>query len=126
MNTYIVHDGRLVADPETIVLKDGKYLIKVRIADNQVGKKDDKRPARFVTLKGFGVQGEQLSKLSKGDVISVVGSLTLEAFEDKTGVKRTADVMVVDKFRVQQSKSFFGDAPKGKEESSLDDLFGAP
>jgi single-stranded DNA-binding protein len=126
MNTYIIHDARLVAEPKVITLKDNKVLTKVRLADNPPGKKDDKRPARFVTAKSFGKQGEALAKLSKGDVISVSGDLAIEAYQDKEGNTKTEDVLILGKFRVQKSESFFaeGNTKPDPEDASLDDLFG--
>lgn len=125
MNTTTILDARVVQEPKVISLKEGKSLTKLRLADNPPGKKDDKRPARFVTGKSFGKQGEALAKLSKGDVIAVSGSLQIEEYEKKDGTKATDDVLMIDRFRVVKSESFYGDGPaKPKEDESLDDLFG--
>lgn len=129
MNNYTILDARLVGEPKSVKLRDGKSLVKVRVADNPPGKRDDKRPARFVTCKSFGKQGEALARLSKGDVISVHGALGIEKYEQKDGTEGTDDVMIVQGFRVQKSESFFAEGEAKTKEpdpdgESLDDLFG--
>jgi len=123
VNSYDLMDGRAVANAELITLKDGKKLGKVRLADNPAGKKDDKRPARFLTAKAFGTQGEALSRLSQGDVISAVGELILEKYTDKDGNERTADVLMISKFRVHKSESFFAKKEGPSDEADVAGLF---
>jgi single-stranded DNA-binding protein len=131
MNTYVIHDARLVAEPKTKDVK-GKTLTTIRVADNPSGPKksdeDKKRsPARFLTIKAWEKQGDLLAKLSKGDVITASGELTIEAFpskEDKT-VYVTDDVLKLQSFRVQKSESFYGraaDAPDEGTDKPVDDI----
>lgn len=123
MNNYTIFDARLVADAEKVDLKSDKTLTKCRVADNNVGKKDDSRPARFVSCKAFGAQAEAMAKLSKGDVITVSGQLQIEAYDAKDGTKKQQDVLMVNSFRVHKSETFFGEK-KEPEGESLDALFG--
>lgn len=114
MNAYTLMDGRLTADPEVVELRGDKKLTKLRLADNQPGKKDPNRPARFVTAKLFGAQGEAAARLSKGDTISATGQLAIEAYDAKDGTRKSQDVMMVDRFRVLSSDSFFAERGETK------------
>lgn len=105
-NTYIIHDARLVADPELVTLPNGDTLVAMRLADNPPHAKNDKRPARFVKAKAFGKLGESAMKLKQKDVISVVGELEIEAYGED--LAKRADTMRITSFRVQKSESFYG------------------
>lgn len=105
-NTYVLHDARLVADPETITLPSGDSLVNMRLADNPPHGKDDKRPPRFVKGKVFGKLAESAAKLTKGDIITVSGELGIEAYGED--LAKRADVMRINTFRVQKSESFYG------------------
>lgn len=118
MNNYVILDARLVADPEVITPKSGDKFTKARVADNPPGKKDPAHPSRFVTLKAWGKQGENLAKLSKLDVITPTGELGVEVYTDKQGVEQRVDVMRLNGFRVQKSQTFF--EPSAETDQSAD------
>lgn len=121
MNVKVILDARVVADPERVSLKSGKALTKVRLADNPPGKPDKSRPAKFVTGKAFGAQADAIARLSKGDVITVVGNEVLEAYTAKDGTEKTAEVLNIQSFRVQKSETFFGEKTEKTEEPGSDD-----
>lgn len=131
MNTYTIFDARLVSEPKTKVIKtkDGtRNLTTLRVADNQQGKRSDedktKSPARFVTIKGWDKQGDLLAKLSKNDVITASGELTIESYENKEKVRVNDDVLKLQSFRVQKSDSFYGrEAPEAEgTDKPVDDI----
>jgi single-stranded DNA-binding protein len=125
MNTYTIHDARLVADAESNVSRDGATKItSFRVADNQPGPKNDDKPARFVKCKIFGARGEQASKLSKGDVVSVTGELRVEKWTDKTGTERFTDVLAVDRYKVHKSETFYGRSQPSGKETDVAAMFG--
>lgn len=109
MNSYTILNARLVAAPKSLKL-GGKSFTELRVADNPMKRKDKNGKdlkGRFVTLKFWEFQAELAAKLSSGDVIVPTGELTIETFTDKTGAERDKDVMVVTRFIVSKSESFY-------------------
>lgn len=110
MNTYVIHNARLTADPETKTFGE-RMLTELRVADNPMRKtnsKGEEIPARFVTLKVWGKQAEGAAKLSKGDVIVATGTLGLEQYTNKQGQLVSKDVVDVSGYTVAQSETFYG------------------
>jgi single-stranded DNA-binding protein len=105
-NTIIVHDARVVSSEPFVRGEGNSQVTKLRFADNPA-KKTDRNPARFFNGEAWGKLGEQLTKLSKGDVISITGELKLDKYTDKKGVERQDDLITIISFRVQKSESFF-------------------
>ena len=105
-NTYVIHDARLVADPESVTLPSGEMLVSMRLADNPPHKADPKKPARFVKAKVFGKLAESAMKLRAKDVITATGELGVEKFGED--LNKTADVMKINSFRVHKSETFYG------------------
>jgi single-stranded DNA-binding protein len=121
MNTYIIHDARLVADPKRLNL-GGKDACEIRVADNPMRKetsKGKKIPSRFVTILAWEGQANLMAKLSKSDVISVAGELGVEEYTDKEGATVHKDVMRVTNFKVHKSESFW--AAGGTPEPTADE-----
>lgn len=105
MSIIVIPQARLVADPSHRHLTNSA-VTELRVADNPPKGKENLRP-RFITCKVWGeAQAALAVKLSKGDVITVSGTLTLEAWS-RDGVEHTKDVVRVDSFFVQKSETFF-------------------
>ena len=112
MNISTILDARVVSEkPFVRKTKESGSITKVRLADNP-SRKNDRNPCRFMNGEAWGKLGEQLAKLSKGDVISCTGELKIDKYVDKDGVDRQDDLLTITAFRVQKSDSFFD---KGEE-----------
>ncbi len=119
MNSYVILNARLVADPQTFEFGDQK-MTELRVADNPMRRKlkdGSDAPARFVTCKVWGKQAETAAKLLKGDIIAPSGELGLEHYKAKDGTEKSKDVLHVNSFCILQSESFsasFGDTEETK------------
>lgn len=111
-------DARVVSERAFVRNAGANTITKIRVADNP-SRKADRTPCRFVNAEAWGATGEQLAKLSKGDVVSLSGELKLDKYTDKAGTERTDDVLTVTAFRVQKSESFF--AAKQTQVQAQDD-----
>lgn len=116
MNISTIVDARVVSEKAFTRKTDTNTITKLRLADNP-SKKNDRNPTRFLNGEAWGKLGEQLAKLSKGDVISVTGELKIEKYTTKEGVEKFDDLLTITAFRVQKSDSFFGSE---KEETPPD------
>jgi single-stranded DNA-binding protein len=126
-----IPDARVVS-AQAFVRKAGDSSVsKIRVASN-TGRKSDRNPTRFLNAEGWGGIGEQLQKMSKGDVLSISGEMKLDKYTDKQGQERTDDVITVTHFRVVKSESFFnsgtsvGATPGESEETQVQDDDGIP
>ncbi len=121
MNQYIIVDARVVSD-EAKTRQAGKQTItKIRVADN-TPVRNERNPGRFVNVEIWGKQGEALTRLSKGDIISVYGELVIDKFTTKEGVEKFDDLLKAQGFRVQKSTSFFEGGKKEPEPEDAADL----
>lgn len=107
MNISTIVDARVVSDKAFTRKTEKNTITKLRLADNP-SRKNDRNPTRFLNGEAWGALGEQLAKLSKGDVISVTGELKIEKYTTKEGVEKFDDLLTITAFRVQKSESFFG------------------
>lgn len=110
MNISTILDARVVSDKAFVREAGTNKITKIRVADNP-SRKSDRTPCRFLNAEAWGGTGDQLAKLTKGDVVSLTGELKLDKYKDKQGVERVEDVITVTAFRVQKSEAFYG-APK--------------
>lgn len=118
MNISTILDARVVSEKPFTRDAGTTTITKIRVADNP-SRKNDRNPCRFLNAEGWGVVGQGLAKLSKGDVVSITGELKLDKYIDKKSVERTDDVITVTAFRVQKSESFFDkSAPAPADESA--------
>lgn len=102
-----IPDARVVTDKPYVREAGTSKVTKIRVASNPT-KKADRSPARFLNAECWGGLGDQLAKLSKGDLVSLSGEMKLDKYTDKNGTERQDDVLVVTHFRVMKSESFFG------------------
>lgn len=86
--------GNITKDAELRYLSNGDAVAGFSVADNQ-GKD---KPAIFWNCSLFGKRGEALAQyLTKGQSVTVVGTVTERKWTDKDGVERYAkDIRVVE------------------------------
>ena len=77
--------GRLTKDVEVRYTTNGKAVCDFTIACNRLQEGVD-----FINIQVWGKQAENLCKYtSKGDLVSIIGKLRTDEFNDKEGNKRT-------------------------------------
>ena len=94
--------GNLGADIELKTTNSGKYVASVNMAvkDDFNKEKTDWKPLVF-----WNKSAETAAQyLHKGSMIAVVGRLSVRAYEDKEGKKRTAYEVVVERFEFLDAK----------------------
>lgn|SRR5678815_268376 len=112
-------DARVVSE-KPFTRNTGKNSItKIRVVQNP-SKRSERNPARFFNAEGWGKLGEDMGRLAKGDVVTLVGEMKLDKYTDKNGNERVDDVMTVTQFRVQKSTAFF-EKPDQAPEQPMDD-----
>lgn len=116
MNFSTIVDARVVSEKPFTRQAGTSSITKIRVADNP-SRKNDRNPCRFVNAEAWGVVGQGLGRLTKGDVVSLTGELKLDKYTDKQGQERHDDVLVVTAFRVQKSDSFFEKKEPAPDES---------
>ena len=86
--------GRLTKDAEFSQTKKGTPMSKFRMAVND--RRNDK--TLFINVLCFGKMAENLNdKLTKGRIVSVLGPLKVEEYEDSESNKRTSCSIFADK-----------------------------
>lgn len=97
----LILQGRAVADPEERSSRDGSTIANFRLASNR--RSGD---AIFIKVSVFGKRAETILKyLTKGKPIICEGRLDIDQWEDKSGNKQSAPVMICSDFN-------FVDMPK--------------
>lgn len=117
INTVILH-GRLTADPDTKIIKDGDGLVtQFTVAVDGYGENTD-----FIDCKAFDGRADTISKhFTKGKEIALVGRLSTRMYEDKNGNNRKAVEVVVSDFDFCGKKD---DGGSGSEKSSGNKKYG--
>jgi single-strand DNA-binding protein len=93
MNSLTI-SGNITRDCETSFLSDGKSVVSFSVADSQ-GKD---KPAIYWACSMFGKRADSLQQyLTKGQAVTVVGTVSEREWTDKEGMKRKSmDVRVND------------------------------
>lgn len=87
--------GRLTAIPELKTTNSGTYVTSFTLAVDRPYQSDT---TDFISCVAWKKTAEFISKyFGKGNMIGIVGSIQTRNYEDKTGAKRTAVEVVVDK-----------------------------
>ena len=89
--------GRLVWDPETNYTQQGKVYVQFSLAINRKYKNaDGSQDADFIDCVAWGKIAEAIGNhVHKGQRLLVEGTLNINAYEGKDGVKhRRADIIV--------------------------------
>lgn len=93
--------GNISKDAETRFLQDGTPVASFSVADNQ-GKD---KPAIFWNCQLFGKRAESLAPyLTKGQAVTVTGSVTQRSYTDKNGQERTSMDLRVNDLKLQGGK----------------------
>ena len=113
MLNKVILTGRLTAKPELKSTQSGVNVTSFSLAvqrnyKNAQGEYD----TDFINCNAWRSQAEFITKyFDKGQLITVVGSLTSRKYEDAEGHKRTAFEVVVDEAMFAESKSEKQSAP---------------
>ena len=106
MNKVILM-GRLIRDPELKYTKGAEpvAVANFSLAVNRRFKKSGEQDADFIPCVAFGKQGEFVSKyFHKGQLVSIVGRLSVNSYEDKDGKRRTTVNVVAEENYFAESK----------------------
>lgn len=106
MNKVILM-GRLTRDPEVRYSQSIEPVAVVRysLAVNRRFKRQGEADADFINCVAFGKNGEFAEKyFKKGQMVGVVGRLSVNNWEDKTGAKRTTTEVVVEEQHFAESR----------------------
>ena len=94
--------GHLGADPEFKQLENGKKLVKLRLATNEVYKNkngDKVSDTQWHNCIAWGKQAELIHQyLSKGKEGMIRGKLTNRSYEDKNGVNKNLTEVIINEF----------------------------
>jgi single-strand DNA-binding protein len=95
--------GRLAAEAEVRYLPDGKAICNFRVASD-VGF-GEKKSTNWFNCAIFGKRGEALSQfLTKGQQVTVFGTLSLREWTNKDGAKQVSPDIAVDEIELQGGK----------------------
>jgi single-strand DNA-binding protein len=103
----ITATGRLAADAEVKFIPSGDAICNFRVAsDTGFG---DKKTTNWFNCAIFGKRGEALSQyLTKGQQVTVFGSLTLREWTNKDGTKQISPDIRIDEIELQGGKQAGG------------------
>jgi single-strand DNA-binding protein len=112
--------GQLGKDSERRALGDGTPVLSFSLADSQ-GKD---KPTIWWSCSMFGKRADSLQPyLTKGQSVTVVGTVSEREWIDKEGQKRKSMDIRVNDIALQGGKRESGNQPKGgKQESNFDDI----
>ncbi len=102
MNTLII-DGRLAHTPELKFSRNGNAICKLRLAHTPRQKNDsgewEDGETLWLNITMFGKRGEHLADdpaFSKGALVQATGRLTLDEWEAKDGIRKSAINIIAD------------------------------
>jgi single-strand DNA-binding protein len=107
--------GRLGADPIGRESRHGKPMITACIAVN-VAKPNEAAVTEWIDLVGFGNVGELLARHVKGDVITVMGSMTKSTFTGRDGEEKSAWGVLVE--ALLSVRTVRNDRPRERRETN--------
>jgi single-strand DNA-binding protein len=116
--------GRLAADSELRFTPGGDAILNFRVASD-VGF-GDKKTTNWFACQVWGKRGEALQPhLTKGQQVTVFGTLVLREWTNKDGVKQLSPDIRVDEIELQGGKrqDSAPAKPQGKQEYSTPDNF---
>ena len=106
MNKVILM-GRLTRDPELKYTKGAEpvAVVNFSLAANRRFKRQGEQEVDFISCVAFGKNAEFVSKyFHKRQLVSIVGRLNVNSYEDKDGKRRTAVNVVVEENYFAESK----------------------
>ena len=94
----VILTGRLVRDPEKVVLDSGKSLLRMTVASNRYAGPDREEEALFIDATLFGTQAESLAGiLRKGIRVGIDGRLQQRRWIDADGMNHSTIRVLVDR-----------------------------
>ena len=108
--------GRLTRNPETRYSQSATPLAITRftVAVNRPYQKDKPQEADFFNCTSFGKRGEFIEKYGhKGRLVSVVGSMRQNKWEDEGGTKHTSWEVLVEEIEFLDKSNDAGAAEQG-------------
>jgi len=97
MTAHIAAHGRLVADVQSKTISNGNQMAFTRMAVAlPCQKAENGETTLWLAVTTFGRQAELLSKHSKGDIISVSGSLQVSLWVDGNGETQSGLQVIAD------------------------------
>jgi single-strand DNA-binding protein len=106
----ITGTGRIVADAEVRFTPGGDAICNFRVASD-VGY-GDKKTTNWFNCQVWGKRGEAIAQhLTKGQQVTVFGTLQLREWTNKEGVKQLSPDIRVDEIELQGSKQSSESAP---------------
>jgi single-strand DNA-binding protein len=127
MMNHVVLIGRLGADPEIRYTQGGVAIANLRLATskswkNEAGEWQEKATWHKVTA--FKRLAEKVEQLRKGDLITVVGEISVDQWEDKTtGQARTQVKIIADKILRAGVLKLEGQGGPQKDELNQENTF---
>ena len=111
MLNVVIQSGRLVADPELRRTQSGTAVATFRLAvERDYAEKDGSRQADFFEYVAWRGTAEFISKyFSKGQMMTVEGTMRTRSWEDRDGKKQYRTEVLVEK------AYFAGQKPTGKK-----------
>ena len=110
MNKVILM-GRLTRDPEVRYTQSAEPMAIVRYSlavNKRFKRQSDTSDADFFNCVAFGKIGEFASKyFHKGQLVSVIGRLSNNTWQDQTGTKRTTTEIIIEEQYFAESKRAF-------------------
>jgi len=110
MNKVILM-GRLTRDPEVRYTQTGEPMAIARYSlavNKRFRRQGDTSDADFFNCVAFGKAGEFAGKyFHKGQMVSVVGRLSNNTWQDQTGAKRTTTEIIIEEQHFAESKRAF-------------------
>ena len=112
LNTVILM-GRLTADPELRTTNTNLSVLSFSVAvDRSYQSQGQERQTDFINCVASRQNADFISKyFRKGQMIAIEGAIQTRSYEDKTGAKRTAFEVIVNRASFCGSKSETGSAP---------------
>lgn len=115
MNTWY-GIGRLTKDPELRYTNNNKAVCEFSLAVNRPKIKDKEQETDFINFKVWNKLAENLVKYQKkGNMLSVIGSLRVESYDDNDGKKKYKTYVLAEIIQYLSSK-------KEDEKLSTDDV----
>ncbi|MCD7774670.1 MAG: single-stranded DNA-binding protein [Clostridiales bacterium] len=106
--------GRLTADPELKTTQSNLSVVSFSVAVERNYQSQGERVTDFINCVAWRQNAEFISRyFRKGQMIAVQGSIQTRSYEDRTGAKRTAVEVVVDRASFCGSKAETGGQTSG-------------
>lgn len=109
MFNKVIIVGNLTRDVELKYLPSGSAVSTIGLASNRKYKKQDGTQAEeicFVDVKLFGRTAEVANQyLSKGSQVLIDGRLSLETWNDQSGIKRSKHTVIAESMQMLGNKS---------------------